>query len=95
MALIFVTVLQDPLATVETGIKEKFPNDHYRVSSDQWFVNADSITARNLSDTIGLTDKPVQPGNATAIVVSVGGYYGRAQPDLWEWLAAKANKANA
>lgn len=94
MALFFVTALQDPQNILETAIKAQFPQDHYRVTADKWFVNADSITARQLSDAIGLTDKPAQPGNATGIIIAVVGYFGRAQPDLWEWIAAKANKAN-
>ena len=95
MALFFVTALHDPQGLIEGAIKAKFPDDHYRVTADKWFVSADSVTARQLSDSIGLTDKPAQAGAITGIVVSAAGYFGRAQPDLWEWLALKANKTNA
>jgi hypothetical protein len=95
MALFFVTALHDPQATIEAAIMQRFPNDYYKLTADKWFVSADSVTAKQMSDVIGLTDKPSVPGNATGIVISVGGYFGRAQPDLWEWIAAKANKSNA
>lgn len=93
MALFFVTALYDPQATIETAIIQNFPKDYYKVTADKWFVSADSVTAKQMSDTIGLTDKPAVAGNPTGIVISVGGYFGRAQPDLWEWIAAKSNKS--
>ena len=95
MALFFVTALQDTENTIESAIKVKFPDDHYKLTTDRWFVNANSATARQLSDAIGLTDKPAQPGSPTGVVLAVSGYFGRAQPDLWEWIVAKASKPNA
>jgi hypothetical protein len=42
------------------------------------------MTSKDFSESIG-----VVAAQSSFIVVPVTGYFGRAQPDLWEWLAAK------
>lgn len=39
-------------------------------------------TSRQLSDDLGITDGT----NGAAVVASLGGYYGRAPNDVWEWI---------
>jgi hypothetical protein len=95
MALFVVLALKNTDALIETSINEKFPSESYKIEDGKWIINADSITAKQLSDKLGITDKPVSPTSVQALVFAVGGYFGRAQPDLWEWMAAKTIKANA
>jgi hypothetical protein len=90
MAIFAVMGLGD-VATVGAKIKEKFPDDHYVVASDKWFISANGVTAQNVAEQIGMnvTDKLL------GIVVSVGGYNGMASQNIWEWLKVKGTKASA
>ena len=56
----------------------------YKIESGKWIVDSALTTARELSTDLGLRE------TQTHVVFSIRGYSGRAQPDLWEWLAAKA-----
>ena len=94
MALFLVVALKNSAQLIDASIAEKFASEAYQIEEGKWAVNADSVTAKQLSDKIGITDKPVSSTSVTGIVVPISGYYGRAQPDLWEWLAAKTVKAN-
>jgi hypothetical protein len=44
-----------------------------------------AVTAKQISDKLGITDG----SNGSAVVLNVAGYYGRTDPEIWEWLAAK------
>ena len=93
MALFFVTALQGSQSTVEAAIKAKFPSGVYTISADKWFIQSDSVTAREICDKLGLVSSATVPGGGL-IVLTVAGYFGVAVPDLWEWVAAKATKPN-
>lgn len=95
MALFVVLALKNSDALVEASIIEKFPAESYKIEDGKWLISADNMTAKQLSDRLGITDKPVSTTTTQGAVFAIGGYFGRAQPDLWEWMAAKAIKANA
>ncbi len=44
-----------------------------------------AATAKDVSDRLGITDG----SNGNGVVLNVAGYFGRSNPQLWEWLAAK------
>ena len=94
MALFVVLALRNSASFIEASVNEKFADESYKIEDGKWIINADSVTARQLSDKLGITDKPVSPDSPLAVVFGMGGYFGRAQPDLWEWIAAKTTKAN-
>jgi hypothetical protein len=86
MAIFFITALQGSEAVISEAIKAKLPPDDIRaVEPNKWFVRSNSITAKDVSDSLDLGDPKAVPGSGY-IVVKVSGYYGVAQPDLWEWL---------
>ena len=86
-------VLGDPgNGVLADAVAATFPGDYIEIRPGQWFV-ASTGTAKEISDKLGVT-----PGTAvgSAIVVSASGYYGRANSQIWEWVAAKIGKpANA
>ena len=89
MGLFAVIALKDNASAVDEAVSSKMPADKvYKIESGKWAVNADVTTARELSAKLGLRE------SYTHVVWSVRGYSGRAQPDLWEWLAAQSEKAN-
>jgi len=90
MALFLVVALQSSTPSVDLAVPLKFPaTDFYKIEDGKWIVESSLATSKELSEFLGLTS------TATHFVVPVRGYFGRAQPDLWEWLAAKTSKANA
>ena len=86
MAIFFLTSVGGPVmdAAVDMAVKGKLsPESVFQIESGKWMVKTDTPTSQNLSQILGLAD------STTHIVVLVGGYYGRAAPALWEWMATK------
>lgn len=67
-------------------LEAAYPNgDRYKLDEGQWLV-ADSGTSVDVSTKLRLTgDAPP----STAIVITMGGYYGRYAAPVWEWIKAK------
>jgi hypothetical protein len=90
MALFLVLALKGSSSIIGLPIAAKIPaTDFYTIEDGKWIVESNVSTSKDLSDFLGIAQI------ATHFIVPVRGYYGRAQPDLWEWLAAKTSKANA
>ncbi|MBZ5605777.1 MAG: hypothetical protein LAO79_26040 [Acidobacteriia bacterium] len=88
MALFAVIALKDSAVTVDAAVEAKTrEGSRYKLESGKWMVDSDLTTARELSTSLGLRE------TATHLVLSVRGYSGRSQPDLWEWLVAKSEKS--
>jgi hypothetical protein len=84
MALFFLVALKDSAPAVGTAISTKIAaGSVYEIESGKWIIDSPATTSKDMADSLGLTDTPY-------FIVPVRGYFGRAQPDLWEWLAAKS-----
>ena len=89
MALFLVVALGSSAPLLDLSINaSSTPDKVYRIETGKWIVDSDATTSKEFSERLGPS------AIYTYIVVPVRGYFGRAQPDLWEWLAAKAAKAN-
>lgn len=87
MGLFSVIALKETASAVDEAVTSKIPGDKaYKIESGKWAINSELTTARELSTALGLRE------THTHIVFSFKGYSGRAQPDLWEWLAAQVDK---
>lgn len=76
---------------VRAAITEKFADEFIELQSDEWLVSA-SVTAKELSDTLGITGgKSASLGSA--IVAKIGAYYGRAPTDVWDFIKTKSESA--
>jgi hypothetical protein len=84
MALFFLVALQNSTPAVEAAVSSKIAaGSVYAIESGKWIVDSPATTSKALADSLEIT------GAVPFFVVRVRGYFGRAQPDLWEWLAAK------
>jgi hypothetical protein len=83
---LFIVVPSQAQPELDASISDKFQNLSFKLASGEWFVSYDG-TSRQLSDFIGITVPP----NAPAIVLNFSGYWGRANPDVWEWLKVNAS----
>lgn len=86
---IFAVLSQGDPKPLGASIKEKFASDYFEFENGKWFVAADGLTAREMSQKLGLVD----PSNLTGVVVTIDGYFGHARADLWEWLKVKSTPA--
>jgi hypothetical protein len=88
MALFLVVALKDSAPVIGAAITAKIPADRvYKIEHGKWVLHSDSITAREVSEQLELVEA------TSHLIVGFRGYYGRAQPDLWEWIAAKSAKS--
>jgi len=70
-------------------ISDEFPTTSRNLTVDTWLVVAPG-TAKDISDKIGISEGQTGSG----MVTNVGGYWGRASADLWEWMKATASTTN-
>ena len=70
---------------LQTG-KTPFPLLNYKVTESSWLLIApNTVITRELSDSLGISDGSVSGG----VLVRVENYFGRANKEVWEWIAAK------
>ena len=87
MAIFFLTSVGGPVMAlaVDNAVTAKLsPESVFQIESGKWVIKTETPTSQNLSKILGVED------SITHIVILVGGYYGRAAPALWEWMATKA-----
>lgn len=92
---VFAVLTQENNPVLAAVITEKFPTNHYVLTSSQWVISSKE-TAKQLSDTLGITvEGGMKPGKTgTAVILAVSGYWGRANPDFWEWLKLKLEEVD-
>jgi hypothetical protein len=84
MALYFLVALQNSAPAFGASLSSKIGvGNFYTIEDGKWIVESPAMTSKDFSESLGVL--PTE----SFIVVPVTGYFGRAQPDLWEWLAAK------
>jgi hypothetical protein len=88
---IFAVIGLGDATALAAKVKEQFPDDHCAVESDKWFVAAVGTTAAAVATKLGMSPADKIDG----IVVTVGGYFGLAPPNIWEWLKAKGAQFGA
>ena len=72
-------------ALVDQAVAAHYPGASFQVAPGHWVVSA-VATSQEVATKIGFV--PGQP--VTGVVYSVVGYYGLANPQVWEWLRAHA-----
>jgi hypothetical protein len=86
---IFVVFNVSDVVKVRDAIASEMPNNYLEVTPGQWFVSAEG-TAQEISDRLKISSGE----SGSAIVVSMGGYYGRTANNVWDWIKAKAEENN-
>jgi hypothetical protein len=90
MPLFLVIGLKDSSAEVDAAVESKYPDSSFKIEPGKWAINAPDVTiAKELAVKLGVRE------TQSHIIVPIRGYSGRANPDLWEWLAAQSAKVNA
>ena len=82
---IFAVVAITGHAHIDVAVPQQFPGRCHLVAQGHWLVSA-AATSQEIATRVGLV-----PGGApaTGIVYGVVGYFGMANPQIWEWLASQ------
>ncbi len=83
---IFVVFRVTKPEEMKAAIESKFPDDSFNLGNNEWLVS-DKGTAKEVSDKIGISSEASPVGSA--IVFSMGSYFGRASTNIWDWIKAK------
>jgi len=86
MALFAILAPSDAPGLVQ-ALEARFKDNYFRVGPGQWIISG-SGTASDISKIIGITDGNV---GSPAMVLLIGGYFGRAPTNIWEWMASKGS----
>jgi hypothetical protein len=71
-------------AVVEPAIQTHFKDQYIKAWQGYWFVST-SGTAMEVANKLNVADGTV----GTVIVTTVANYWGRANPEVWEWLKSR------
>ena len=82
-----VSPAENPLLGLK--IVTTFPASHFTVSQHHWLIVANGMTAQEVGTKLGLDGVAVGAG----IVYATANYWGRANPQVWEWIRAKLSAA--
>ena len=86
MQVFAVFAVSNPQLMID-GLNANFEENYYFVEPNTFFVATTNKTTRQLSDAVGLTGET----NLGGIVIPVTSYWGRENPDIWEWINIKMN----
>jgi hypothetical protein len=68
------------------ALQTSYPDSHLKIGPGQWLV-AGGGTAGDVSNQLGITSG----ASGVAMVCLIGGYFGRAPSNVWEWMATKGS----
>lgn len=70
---------------LQSAVAREFRSESYQIGQGQWIVSADGMTAKEISERLGIPSGKL----GRAIVVSVQNYHGWHATDLWEWIKVR------
>jgi len=81
---IFAVIAPPDNSTLGSILEAQYANNFLRVWNNQWIISANG-TPKDISDKLGVSD-----GSAgTAMILLVTSYWGRANPDFWQWMSER------
>lgn len=85
MLFAVVAPADNPATALGQRIIATFPDTSLQVSAFHWLIVAGGTTAQEVATKLGIADGSTGSG----IVYTTSGYWGRANPQVWEWIRAK------
>ncbi len=89
---LFAILAQSNPEKIEGALSVQYPNSYFILFPGQWLLVAGGKTAKEVSDDLGITTGAT---GAAVIIAGTGSYYGRGNPQIWEWLKASLGAAGA
>ncbi len=82
---VFVAFNISNQSLVRQRLQEHYPGQHIDAKRGAFFVSTTGETSQDVAEKLGFGTENL----ASGIVMPVTGYWGRADPNLWEWIPAK------
>lgn len=74
---------------LSASVRAHYAEDSYKLHGDVWLV-AGQGTAKEISEKLQMTsDADPDPTSIVGIVFPIDGYYGRADPAIWQWIQSR------
>lgn len=86
---VFVIFNVSNAEAVRKAVNDAYSADFLEVAPGQFLI-ATNGTAMDVSNRLQITDGK----NGSAIVFSMGNYYGRTSTNTWDWIKTKAEQFN-
>lgn len=86
---IFVIFRVSEPEKVKAALEASFPDNYLEVADGQFLV-VSGLSAEAVSDKLKISDGV----NGNGMVFAMGSYFGRASTNIWDWIKAKAEKAD-
>ena len=87
MATFIIISLNPQNENLSNAIAQAYPDNFFKISSDQWAVSTESLT-KEVADKLNITN-----GNHGMVAIfKIDAYYGWHNSSLWEWLDLKSKK---
>jgi hypothetical protein len=71
---------------LDAAISSKYPDRYLSLFPGQWLLVTGGKTAQEISDDLGITTG--ESGSAV-VIVGTGSYFGRSNPQIWDWLRSR------
>ncbi len=62
------------------------------LNQGQWLVVAGGTTSKEMSDDLGIS---TGLSGSAVVIAGTGGYFGRGNPGIWEWLKSRLGAPHA
>ena len=85
---VFAVIKVTAPSLVKAKIAERYADNYYEVDEETLFVAAQGETTRQVATNIGLGEGDPED-LSSGIVIPVTSYWGRYNPELWEWINVK------
>jgi hypothetical protein len=73
----------ESLEKLQQNVETHYPNRFHRLNDKPAWLVSDDSPARAVSEKLGIN---TGDSGISALVTSVGDYFGRAEPELWTWI---------
>lgn len=94
MAVFVIIADNDPVIDpINAAIQGAFPEANLRYGTRTWFAYAKSKTAKQIAEDIGIKGEP-PPFTGVVVLQLSGPYWGRANPQVWDWLKTNFEKTD-
>tara|TARA_B100000929_G_scaffold222162_1_gene178501 strand:- start:767 stop:1039 length:273 start_codon:yes stop_codon:yes gene_type:complete len=84
---VFLVLGSDKPEEMGKLISQKFPDNYYEISSDEWFVASEKGTTKSVAEELHPDGE-----SGTFIVIPVTNFWGFHNKSTWEWLEVNMNK---
>jgi len=90
---LFVILAQTPTPDkLAAALSLKYPGNHIGLFPGQWLLVTGGKTAQEVSDDLGISTG--ETGSAV-VIAGNGSYFGRGNPQIWEWLKSRLGAPSA